>query len=114
MKHIVTKRSYKVGACAMALALLMTTAGGAVVNANIDQSLESPNGFASRGGENGVLLKINEQTESLNKGVENVEPINKYGSQMAPSEPKSWFGSFWDGVQKLWKALCCSVGLTRC
>lgn len=95
----------------MALALLMTTAGGAVVNANIDQSLESPNGFASRGGENGVLLKINEQTESLNKGVENVEPINKYGSQMDQS---SWFGSFWGGVKTFWKKLCCAVGLPWC
>ncbi|HEL1737910.1 TPA: hypothetical protein TXT52_000628 [Streptococcus suis] len=108
MKHIVTKRSYKVGACAMALALLMTTAGGAVVNANTDQHLESPVGFEKR---NEVLVKLKESPKSFEPRVQNVEPINQ---QLAPSVPKSWFGSFWDGVQKLWNALCCSVGLTWC
>lgn len=33
MKRIVTKRSYKVGLCAMALALLMSTAGGVTAGA---------------------------------------------------------------------------------
>ncbi|HEM2852484.1 TPA: hypothetical protein U0661_001945 [Streptococcus suis] len=108
MKHIVTKRSYKVGACAMALALLMTTAGGAVVNANTDQHLESSVGFKQSGE---VLLKQKELPKAVDPGVQNLEPINQ---KMAPSVQKSWFGSFWDGVQKLWKALCCSVGLPWC
>ncbi|AER19526.1 TPA: hypothetical protein TZM76_000791 [Streptococcus suis] len=118
MKHIVTKRSYKVGACAMALALLMTTAGGAVVNANTDvnsnteQSLTSKYGFSDGGGKNNVLLERKEQTESFNHGVGDVESINyPSGSQMDQS---SWFGSFWKGVQRLWNALCGSVGLTWC
>lgn len=57
MKHIVTKRNYKVGACAMVLALLMTTAGGAVVNA--EQRLNSPVGFEQR---DEVLLELKEST----------------------------------------------------
>ncbi|HEM4378133.1 TPA: SSU0592/SSU0593 family protein [Streptococcus suis] len=110
MKHIVTKRNYKVGACAMALALLMTTAGGAVVNANTHQSFESSYGFSGRGGDGGVFLKLKGPTESVNQGVGNVEPVNPPVTQMAPSEPKSWFGSFWGGVQRLWRALCCGLG----
>lgn len=106
MKHIVTKRNYKIGACAMALALLMTTAGGAVVNA--DQRLESPAGFVQRGD---VLLKLKESNQTFNEGeVSNVEPINSPMPQVAPSVQKSWFGSFWGGVKKFWKALCCGVG----
>ncbi|HEL9627562.1 SSU0592/SSU0593 family protein [Streptococcus suis] len=104
MKHIVTKRSYKVGACAMALALLMTTAGGAVVNANTDQHLESSVGFEQSGE---VLLKQKELPKAVDPGVQNLESINQ---KMAPSEPKSWFGSFWGGVQRLWRALCCGLG----
>ncbi|HEL2177695.1 hypothetical protein HPA88_06385 [Streptococcus suis] len=104
MKHIVTKRNYKVGACAMALALLMTTAGGAVVNANTDQHLESSVGFEQSGE---VLLKQKELPKAVDPGVQNLESINQ---KMAPSEPKSWFGSFWGGVQRLWRALCCGLG----
>ncbi|HEM2728620.1 TPA: hypothetical protein U0576_001066 [Streptococcus suis] len=120
MKHIVTKRSYKVGACAMALALLMATAGGAVVNANTavnantEQSLESQHGFSGSGGENGVLLEIKKPTEHVNQGVHHLESINQSGSQMDPSgQQSSWFGSFWGGVQKLWKLLCCGLGLPK-
>ncbi|WP_170239900.1 SSU0592/SSU0593 family protein [Streptococcus suis] len=121
MKHIVTKRSYKVVACAMALALLMTTAGGAVVNANTDvnanteQSLKSEYGFSNGGGNGSVLIERKELTPPLNQGVEHLEPINPNKSPIAPSEGQSsWFGSFWEGVQRLWNALCCSVGLTWC
>ncbi|HEM5464758.1 hypothetical protein HO939_09100 [Streptococcus suis] len=114
MKHIVTKRSYKVGACAMALALLMTTAGGAVVNANTEQSLKSEYGFSNGGGNGSVLIERKEQTPPLNQGVEYLEPINQNKSQMDPSEGQSsWFGSFWGGVQKLWKLLCCGLGLPK-
>ncbi|HEM2805448.1 SSU0592/SSU0593 family protein [Streptococcus suis] len=121
MKHIVTKRSYKVGACAMALALLMTTAGGAVVNANTDvianteQSLKSDYGFSNGGGSGSVLIERKELTEPVNKGVYHVEPINHSESQMDPSEGQSsWFGSFWGGVKTFWKKLCCAVGLPWC
>ncbi len=34
MKQLVTKRSYKIGLSAMALVLLMTTAGGATAHAS--------------------------------------------------------------------------------
>ncbi|HEL1999049.1 TPA: hypothetical protein TZI98_000692 [Streptococcus suis] len=105
MKHIVTKRSYKVGACAMALALLMTTAGGAVVNA--EQNLTSTGEISERG--QGVLVAKPAPNQSFqNNGVTGLEPINNSGSQMDQS---SWFGSFWGGVQKLWKVLCCGLGL---
>ncbi|CYU76422.1 SSU0592/SSU0593 family protein [Streptococcus suis] len=108
MKHIVTKRNYKVGACAMALALLMTTAGGAVVNA--EQRLNSPVGFEQR---DEVLLELKESTQPFGQGVQHLEPINPPATQMAPSVQKSsWFGSFWGGVKTFWNALCCSVGLT--
>ncbi|MGU8075570.1 SSU0592/SSU0593 family protein [Streptococcus suis] len=109
MKHIVTKRSYKVGACAMALALLMTTAGGAVVNA--EQQLSSPGGFEQH---DEVLLEKKVPEEPFAEGgVTNFESINEPGSQMGPSVQKSsQFGSFWDGVKTFWNALCCSVGLT--
>ncbi|HFI0464945.1 TPA: SSU0592/SSU0593 family protein [Streptococcus suis] len=107
MKHIVTKRNYKVGACAMALALLMATAGGAVVNA--EQRLNSPVGFEQR---DEVLLEIKGPKQSFNEGgVGNLESINQ--TPMASSGQKSsWFGSFWGGVKTFWNALCCSVGLT--
>ncbi|HFU4433091.1 TPA: SSU0592/SSU0593 family protein [Streptococcus suis] len=109
MKHIVTKRNYKVGACAMALALLMTTAGGAVVNA--DQRLTSTGSISERG--DGVLLATPAQNQGFqNDGVHNLESINSPATQMAPSVQKSWFGSFWGGVKTFWNALCCSVGLT--
>ncbi|MCB2862915.1 SSU0592/SSU0593 family protein [Streptococcus suis] len=108
MKHIVTKRNYKVGACAMALALLMTTAGGAVVNA--EQHLESSVGLVQRGD---VLLKLKESNQSFNEGeVGNLEPANPTVPPMASSVQKSWFSSFWGGVKTFWNALCCSVGLT--
>ncbi|MGU7860510.1 SSU0592/SSU0593 family protein [Streptococcus suis] len=112
MKHIVTKRSYKVGACAMALALLMTTAGGAVVNA--DQRLTSTGSISERVG--GVLLATPAPNQSFqNNGVNNLESINQPESQMGPSVQKSsWFGSFWGRVKTFWNALCCSVGLTWC
>ncbi|HEL1964894.1 TPA: hypothetical protein TYJ00_001069 [Streptococcus suis] len=109
MKHIITKRSYKVGACAMALALLMTTAGGAVVNA--EQHIESQAGFEQRGN---LLLKLTEPNQTFNDGkIGDLEPVNPSGSPMAPSVPKSWLGSFWGGVQKLWKLLCCGLGLPK-
>lgn len=108
MKHIVTKRNYKVGACAMALALLMTTAGGAVVNA--DQCFESPAGFVQLGD---VVLKLKESNQTFNEGeVGNLELIYSPMPQVTPSVQKSWFGSFWGGVKTFWNALCCSVGLT--
>ncbi|HEM5121349.1 TPA: hypothetical protein U1311_001582, partial [Streptococcus suis] len=91
MKHIVTKCNYKVGACAMALALLMTTAGGAVVNA--EQRLNSPVGFEQRGE---VLLELKESTQPFGQGVQHLESMNPPAPQVAPSGQKSsWFGSFW-------------------
>ncbi|HEL1748140.1 TPA: hypothetical protein U0512_001206 [Streptococcus suis] len=110
MKHIVTKRNYKVGACAMALALLMTTAGGAVVNA--EQRLTSTGNISERG--DSVLLATPAQSQGFqNGGVHNLESINSPMHQVAPSVQKSsWFGSFWSGVKTFWNALCCSVGLT--
>ncbi|HEL2312485.1 TPA: hypothetical protein TZM64_000122 [Streptococcus suis] len=106
MKHIVTKRNYKVGACAMVLALLMTTAGGAVVNA--EQDLKSTGTISERG--NSVLVATPALNKSFqNNGVNQLESINQ---KMDPSVQKSWFGSFWGGVKTFWNALCCSVGLT--
>ncbi|HEL2007381.1 TPA: hypothetical protein TZS81_001411 [Streptococcus suis] len=111
MKHIVTKRNYKVGACAMALALLMTTAGGAVVNA--EQQLSSPGGFEQRG--EVLLEKKGPEQPFTEGGVTDFEPINKPGSQMDPSEGQSsWFGSFWGRVKTFWNKLCCAMGLTWC
>ncbi|MBO3838196.1 SSU0592/SSU0593 family protein [Streptococcus suis] len=108
MKHIVTKCNYKVGACAMVLALLMTTAGGAVVNA--EQDLKSTGTISERG--NSVLVATPALNKSFqNNGVNQLESINQ---KMDPSVQKSWFGSFWGHVKTFWKALCCAVGLTRC
>ncbi|MCP8647112.1 hypothetical protein NKX17_10165 [Streptococcus suis] len=89
MKHIVTKRNYKVGACAMALALLMTTAGGAVVNA--EQDLKSTGTISERG--NSVLVATPALNKSFqNNGINQLESINQ---KMDPSVQKSWFGHFW-------------------
>ncbi len=106
MKHIVTKRNYKVGACAMALALLMTTAGGAVVNA--EQHLESSVGLVQRGD---VLLKLKESNQSFNEGeVGNLEPVNPTVPPMASSVQKSWFSSFWGGVKNILECIMLFCG----
>ncbi|CYV10918.1 SSU0592/SSU0593 family protein [Streptococcus suis] len=107
MKHIVTKRSYKVGACAMALALLMTTAGGAVVNA--EQGLSSDGGFVTRNDQVLIEQKLPNQN-FINEGIEEVEPINRSNSTEKNS---SRFGGFWNGVKTFWKALCCGLGLPK-
>ncbi|AGG64171.1 hypothetical protein NJAUSS_0697 [Streptococcus suis SC070731] len=90
----------------MALALLMTTAGGAVVNA--EQHLESSVGLVQRGD---VLLKLKESNQSFNEGeVGNLEPVNPTVPPMASSVQKSWFSSFWGGVKTFWEAICRGVG----
>ncbi|HEM5122125.1 MULTISPECIES: SSU0592/SSU0593 family protein [Streptococcus] len=102
MKQLVTKRSYKIGLSAMALALLMTTAGGATAHASTETySVETR-------GDTKVYRLLEAPAESFAQGSIVLKPVNN--STTKPSETKSWFNSFWSSVKTFWKALCCGVG----
>ncbi|CYV58060.1 hypothetical protein HPA24_03690 [Streptococcus suis] len=102
MKQLVAKRSYKVGLSAMALVLLMTTAGGATAHAGTDTySVETK-------GDTKVYRLLGDSAESFEQGSVVLKPVNN--STTEPSETKSWFVSFWSSVKKFWEAFCCGVG----
>ncbi|HGA1112638.1 TPA: SSU0592/SSU0593 family protein [Streptococcus suis] len=93
MKRIVTKRSYKVGLCTMALALLMSTAGGVTAGAQ-DYHVESSGALKPIG--NGTFMKMEysafpKDTPIENNGVTELRAIN---SQDANSSD-SWFWNLW-------------------
>ncbi|WP_105183187.1 SSU0592/SSU0593 family protein [Streptococcus suis] len=98
MKHIVTKRNYKVGACAMALALLMTTAGGAVVNAEEITVYTSPKGSES-------FISV-EKTNigGFSEGDIKTEPMNKREEPQMFPPSKSGFDWFWGGLKTFWNS----------
>ncbi|MGU7947225.1 SSU0592/SSU0593 family protein [Streptococcus suis] len=102
MKQLVTKHSYKIGLSAMALALLMTTAGGATAHASTDTySVETQ-------GETKVYRLLENPAESFAQGGIVLKPVNSFTTK--PSETKSWFASFWSSVKTFWKAFCHGVG----
>ncbi|CYX05989.1 SSU0592/SSU0593 family protein [Streptococcus suis] len=96
MKRIVTKHSYKVSLCAMALALLMSTAGGVTAGAQ-DYSVESSGALKPIG--NGTFMKMEysafpKDTPIENNGVTELRAINSQDADSANSSD-SWFWNLW-------------------
>ncbi|HEM3121924.1 TPA: hypothetical protein U0851_000724 [Streptococcus suis] len=102
MKQLVTKHSYKIGLSAMALVLLMTTAGGATAHASTDTySVETQ-------GETKVYRLLENSAGSFTQGNVVLKTVNNPTTE--PSETKSWFDSFWSSVKTFWEAFCRGVG----
>ncbi|HEM4258650.1 hypothetical protein HO421_04940 [Streptococcus suis] len=102
MKQLVTKHSYKIGLSAMALVLLMTTAGGATAHA-------STGTYSVETRDDGKIYRLLEKpAESFEQGSVVLKPVNNPITK--PSEPKSWFASFWSSVKTFWEAFCHRVG----
>ncbi|WP_174853976.1 SSU0592/SSU0593 family protein [Streptococcus suis] len=96
MKRIVTKRSYKVGLCAMALALLMSTAGGVTAGAQ-DYSVKSSGALKPIG--NGMFMKMEysafpKDTPIENNGVTELRSVNSQNADSVNSSD-SWFWNLW-------------------
>ncbi|HFU3725065.1 TPA: SSU0592/SSU0593 family protein [Streptococcus suis] len=96
MKRIVTKRSYKVGLCTMALALLMSTAGGVTAGAQ-DYHVESSGALKPIG--NGTFMKMEYSAFPKDTPIENngVTELKSVSSQNADSvnSSDSWFWNLW-------------------
>ncbi|MFM0787453.1 hypothetical protein P7J41_00590 [Streptococcus suis] len=92
MKRIVTKRSYKVGLCAMALALLMSTAGGVTAGAQ-DYSVKSSGDLKPIG--NGMFMKLESSAAPIeNTGVSGLRSIHIQNTDSSNSSD-SWFWKLW-------------------
>ncbi|HEM4120024.1 hypothetical protein HO476_07655 [Streptococcus suis] len=104
MKQLVAKRSYKVGLSAMALVLLMTTAGGATAHAHASRDTYS----VETQGDGKIYRLLDNPAESFAQGIVFLKPVNN--STTEPSETKSWFDSFWSSVKTFWEAFCHRVG----
>ncbi|MGU7959054.1 SSU0592/SSU0593 family protein [Streptococcus suis] len=104
MKQLVAKRSYKIGLSAMALVLLMTTAGGATAHAHASRDTYS----VETRGDDKIYRLLENPTESFAQGSVVLKPVNNPITK--PSEPKSWFASFWSSVKTFWEAFCHRVG----
>ncbi|MGU7860513.1 SSU0592/SSU0593 family protein [Streptococcus suis] len=92
MKRIVTKRSYKVGLCAMALALLMSTAGGVTAGAQ-DYSVKS-SGELKPMSEGVFMIFESSATPIENNGVSGLRSIHSQDADSANSSD-SWFWNLW-------------------
>ncbi|MDY7283063.1 hypothetical protein UN600_01310 [Streptococcus suis] len=103
MKQLVTKRSYKIGLSAMALALLMTTAGGAVAHAEEITVYISPKGSES------FISVEKPNIGGFSEGVVTTESINNSNSHR--EQNKSLGSRFWDGLKRFWSSWCCGFGL---
>ncbi|HEM4334778.1 hypothetical protein HCB55_08600 [Streptococcus suis] len=97
MKRIVTKRSYKVGLCAMALALLMSTAGGVTAGAQ-GHKFTSSDSSAMRNTQ--VLVKGNPSNRSSVKTLKVATP-RAAGSK----KQKTWYESLWSTIKKFFEQL---------
>ncbi|MBL6515136.1 hypothetical protein JNE40_05345 [Streptococcus suis] len=104
MKQLVKKRSYKIGLSAMALVLLMTTAGGATAHAHASRDTYS----IETQGDDKIYRLLDNPAESFAQGGIVLKPVNSFTTK--PSETKSWFASFWSSVKTFWKAFCHGVG----
>ncbi|HEM5145527.1 TPA: hypothetical protein U1263_000594 [Streptococcus suis] len=102
MKQLVTKRSYKIGLSAMALVLLMTTAGGTTAHASTGTYSVETRGDAK------VYRLLEKTAKSFAQGDIVLKSVNN--STTKPSETKSWFDSFWSSVKTFWEAICRGVG----
>ncbi|HEM4280886.1 TPA: hypothetical protein U1311_001958 [Streptococcus suis] len=104
MKRIVTKRSYKVGLCAMALALLMSTAGGVTAGAQ-GHNLTSSDSSAMRNTQ--MLVKGSPSNRSSVKTLKVATPRVTYKVK------KTWYESIWDTVKKFFGQLRYGFHLER-
>ncbi len=91
MKRIVTKRSYKVGLCAMALALLMSTAGGVTAGAQ-GHNFTSSDSPAMRNTQ--VLVKGNTSNRSSHDG-----PVKLRCRELLVLKTKTWYESLWSTIK---------------
>ncbi|WP_029186375.1 SSU0592/SSU0593 family protein [Streptococcus suis] len=109
MKRIVIKRSYKVGLCAMALALLMSTAGGVTAGAK-DYHVTSSGELKPMS--EGVFMKL----ESSSNFIEN-EGIMVKSISSQNTNPKNlngpWYWKFWDKVKLFFKRFREGFGIQR-
>ncbi|MHC3500478.1 SSU0592/SSU0593 family protein [Streptococcus suis] len=103
MKQLVTKRSYKIGLSAMALVLLMTTAGGAVAHAEEITVYISPKGSES------FISVEKPNIGGFAEGVVTTESINNSNSHR--EQNKSLGSRFWAGLKRFWSSWCCGFGL---
>ncbi|HEM3217329.1 TPA: hypothetical protein U0927_000751 [Streptococcus suis 2524] len=94
MKRIVTKRSYKVGLWAMALALLMSTAGGVTAGAQ-GHKFTSSDSSAMRNTQ--VLVKGNTSNRSSQDGPVKILKVATPRAASYSSKNKS--KSIWDKVK---------------
>ncbi|HEM4973142.1 TPA: hypothetical protein U1185_002084, partial [Streptococcus suis] len=100
MKRIVTKRGYKVGLCAMALALLMSTAGGVTAGAK-DYHVESSGELKPMS--EGVFMKLESSAAPIeNTGVTGLRAINSQDADSANSSD-SWFWNLWKKFKKVFQ-----------
>ncbi|HEL2460399.1 hypothetical protein HO901_02995 [Streptococcus suis] len=100
MKRIVTKRSYKVGLCAMALALLMSTAGGVTAGAQ-DYHVTSSGELKPMS--KGVFMKLESSSTPIeNTGVTELRSINSQNADSANSSD-SWFWNLWKKFKTVFK-----------
>lgn len=109
MKRIVTKRSYKVGLCAMALALLMSTAGGVTAGAK-DYHVTSSGELKPMS--EGVFMKL----ESSSNLIENEGIVVKSISNQNTNPNnlnESWYWKFWDKVKLFFKRFREGFGIQR-
>ncbi|HEM3232232.1 SSU0592/SSU0593 family protein [Streptococcus suis] len=102
MKQLVTKRSYKIGLSAMALVLLMTTAGGAVAHA--ESTL-----FFSPGGSETFISIEKSNIDNWSSGTIKTESLNQ--THFYQEENESWYGKIWGGLKTFWNSWCCGFGL---
>lgn len=100
MKRIVTKRSYKVGLCAMALVLLMSTAGGVTAGAQ-DYHVTSSGELKPMS--KGVFMKLESSSTPIeNTGVTELRSINSQNADSANSSD-SWFWNLWKKFKTVFK-----------
>ncbi|WP_105183188.1 SSU0592/SSU0593 family protein [Streptococcus suis] len=91
MKQLVTKRSYKIGLSAMALVLLMTTAGGATAHASTDTYSVVTEGETTK-----YILLENKVEDPFNNGqIKNLSSVNP---SISSKEECSWISSLWKGL----------------
>ncbi|CYV10976.1 TPA: SSU0592/SSU0593 family protein [Streptococcus suis] len=108
MKRIVTKRSYKVGLCAMALALLMSTAGGVTAGAQ-GHKFTSSDSSAMRNTQ--VLVKGNPSNRSSVKTLKVATP--RAASLTSSKRSETWSDYIQEKFKNLKKAFWLGFGIKQ-
>ncbi|MFX3959952.1 SSU0592/SSU0593 family protein [Streptococcus suis] len=108
MKRIVTKRSYKVGLCAMALALLMSTAGGVTAGAQ-GHNFTSSDSSGMRNTQ--VLVKGNTSNRSSVKTLKVATP--RVASLTSSKRSETWSDYIQEKFKNLKKAFWLGFGIKQ-